>query len=135
MRICHGSTTTHTSADKLQKTQGAMVPLRCSFMDNILHAGKGKKKYAFRRRYYKIVDAGRKSAKPWYQHCCSKCNSTLHKAINCQTYQQRQLHYPFGLMLQGDRMLQPPHIHPCTSPSVWFILFFTTLPFGLRSAP
>ena len=26
-----------------------------------------------------------------YQHCYSKCNSTLHKAFNCQTNQQRQV--------------------------------------------
>ena len=81
---------------------------------------KAKNTHAEDDSSHKRVEAGGKSArstdKPWanpyttipicrkwnsldgcnlqfcrYQHFCSKCNSTLHKAINCQTSQQRQV--------------------------------------------
>ena len=99
---------------------------RCnSFVDNILHVGKGTS--SEEDTSSKSVDAGGKSAKikdkQWatlahmlpfqsvengngcdlpfcrYQHCYSKYNSTSHKAINSQTNQQRQVGGELSLLV------------------------------------
>lgn len=112
----------------------AMDLIQCCLMDSIFHTGKSYKYSSRPNTRPEISTTVARSAKAqtapyttpihhkWnsldrcnlkfcrYLHCCTKCNSKSHRAINCPTDQQRQTG-PFVWMLQSAEPSHPLTMH------------------------